>query len=222
MKKFVFILVLVIAFSCDNTSDAPISQEPEIIAEATIFKISKSEIQGSETDYLNYDISNEVYGYAVFGQIDNVVTLEITITNQVPNSSHAIHIHHGSVRTPERHWNQGSFYAFCNEKSLGKAWAKPFAGDVGNIQTDANGDGFLRIQTDLWALNSGDEKDILDLAIILHEQPQDFIEECDPSHSHAWPHSNPKIAGGTINLMSSVEKNTPSIINQFPEFTKCN
>ena len=215
MKKL-FILPLLLVFSC-SSEDQNELQEPEIIAEAEIFALT----QVADREY---EVQNKSVGKASFFQTGNVVTIEISLSEMTPNTQKAVHIHDGSVQLPGRHWNSGKFVAACNERSLGQVWARPFIGDVGNVPIDGNGNGFFSLQTDLWAINSGDNKDILEKVIIVHENPQDFIEECDPFHTHDHEHVNQKIAGGTIALMSDIPLNTQSIVlpeKSMPDFLIC-
>lgn len=215
MKKL-FILPLFFILACGSEDQAEIS-EPEIVADAEIFALT--EIESRE-----FEVQEQSVGRATFFQTGNVVTIEISLTGMTPNSEKAVHIHDGSVQLPGRHWNSGKFVAACNERSLGQVWARPFIGDVGNVPIDGNGNGTFTLQTDLWAINSGDDMDILDKVIIIHEDPQDFIEECDPMHSHEDPHSNQKIAGGTIQLVSDVARNLQSSATTeqlMPDFLIC-
>lgn len=140
-----------------------------------------------------------------------------------PNTFKAVHIHNGTVEEPGRHWNRGSFLASCDSLSMGNFWGRPFIGDVGNVRIDANGDGFFTIRTDLWKINSGDEKDIVGLPIIIHDTPQDFEEECDPNHDHTHMHMNPKIGGGTIKVLNEVPVTAQAIVTseEIPEFLIC-
>ena len=222
MKKFVIILSALLFLRCEE-SENPVELIPEVEASADIYSLSVSEIQDPNSSYLNYDVKETVVGTAYFYQTDNVVTLEISLKNQTPNSLRAVHIHNGELTKPQRHWNQQSFLPFCYTRSLGQVWAKPFAGDIGNIPIDAEGNGHYIIKTDFWALNSGDEKDILDRVIIVHEDPEDFGQECDPAHDHNHIHNNLKIAGGKIELTSDVKRNSQAFkMTEFPDFTICN
>lgn len=214
-----WILVTVMAFlslSCGDDKAIPLDLGPSVTAESLIYSISEN---GDDT----YEVSEEQKGIARFSQTGNIVTLEIELSGFEPGGSHAIHIHNGSVQDPGRHWNQRSLFAACNKRSLGEVWAKPFAGDVGNITIGNDGNGFFSIQTDLWALNSGDDLDIIDKVIIVHQKPEDFAEECDPNHSHDHLHSNQKIAGGTIDLVSEIDRvESLAPMNKFADFTICN
>lgn len=209
MKYLVVFFTFLLILGCGDDSSQEVvlpNGDPEIEALAPIYSITESSVQDPSSNYLNYDITTDSIGYGYLYQIENVVFLELSLFKQVPNGSQAVHIHNGTLGNPLRHWSQESTIPFCNVESLGEIWAKPFAGDVGNISIDENGNGKLTLQTDLWALNSGDEKDILDKVIIIHQSSQDFLEECSPNHKHDHTHSNQKIGGGTITLTTDVER----------------
>jgi len=145
--------------------------------------------------------AGERIGGATFTYQDGVTSLEVSLANREPGSSHAMHLHQGTLEEPGRHWNQGKFVSFCGEKSLGDFWIKPFAGDVGNIEIDEDGNGFFFMRTDLWSIGTNDDKDILGTVIFVHQNFEDFGNECDPFHTHEHgDHMNPKIAGGTVLL----------------------
>ena len=190
IDKMIRFLVLILFLTACNANDTFLP-EPKLVAESQLVMIE----QIADKEYSKTDIE---IGRAFFYEANNVITIEITLENMEPNTSKAVHIHQGTVELPGRHWNQGSFNSFCNERSLGELWAKPFAGDVGNVDIDENGHGQFILSTDLWAINSNDNKDILNRAIIIHQNAEDFLTECDQNHTHDMPHMNQKIAGGMI------------------------
>ena len=193
--KNLFPFALVLLLSCSEPQEVVF--EPEIFAKATLYSLN--DLGDNE-----YDVTESEIGTAEFSQDGDVVMLEIKLSGMTPNTFKAVHIHIGSVESPGRHWNRGSLFASCDSLSLGNFWGRPFIGDVGNVRIDANGDGLFTLRTDLWSINTGDDKDVLNRPIIIHDQPQDFEEECDPNHDHNHLHQNPKIGGGTIVLTSDV------------------
>lgn len=220
MKKWgVFLLVaVVLVASCTSNDEEPF--EAEIIAEAVLYDL---ELVGDN----EYETLQTQIGTASFAQDGDVVRLQITLSGMEPGTYKAVHIHEGSLATPQRHWNGGSVFASCDSISLGSFWGKPFIGDVGNVEIGSDGEGVFTISTDLWSINSGDLKDVVGRPIIIHDSPQDFSEECDPNHSHGDEHTNPKIAGGTIELLSGEPVNTNAravieITNEVPDFLICN
>lgn len=217
MKKFFIIPLILLLMACNPEGSDQQPVTPEIVAEGTIVSLA-------EVEYRTYEVQEDALGKATFSQAGDVVTIEISLTGMKPNSSKAVHIHNGTLEKPGRHWNAGRFIAACNERSLGQVWSKPFIGDVGNVVIDGEGNGKLVFQTDLWAINSGDEKDLLDKVIIVHDEPQDFIEECDPMHDHNHLHTNLKIGGGKIALVSDVARAGKIVIKseKMPDFLICN
>ena len=211
MKKFVFLLAVALS-ACE--SDPPEDFVPEISAEAALFSV---EPLGND----QYTISEVRIGTATFGQSQKRVRLTISLEGMTPNSEKAVHIHNGSLEAPGRHWNQGYLFAACDSLSIGSRWDKPFLGDVGNVSIDGEGKGEFILTTDLWRINSGDNNDVLNKVIIIHEDPQDFSNECTPNHIH--DHTNQKIAGGTIRLISDIAEKEQLIVKmeQVPEFLIC-
>ena len=213
MKQISFLSFLVV-LACAEPQE--VAFEPEIEAEAVLYSLATL----GDNQYARME--NEI-GSATFAQDGNVVKLQITLTGMTPNTFKAVHIHHGTVENPGRHWNRGSLLASCDSLSMGNFWGRPFIGDVGNVRIDENGEGVFSIRTDLWRINSGDEKDLVGLPIIVHEMPQDFQEECDPNHDHTHMHMNPKIGGGVISLTSGGMEvgNAIDLSEEIPSFLIC-
>ena len=195
MRIYSYLLILVFAFvSCKDSDPGP-----KTFAAADIYLVSTND----ETVYEK----GEWTGNAEFVYQDGVTSLKVSLSGMEPNTSHAMHLHDGSLEEPGRHWNQGKFVAFCKELSLGEVWAKTFAGDIGNIEIDAEGNGTFTIKTDFWSLGTDDEKDISGTVLFVHEKFEDFANECDPGHSHPpHGHTNAKIAGGTVILDAQLLK----------------
>lgn len=187
---FLMVIILVTFVSCDENETSP-EETYDAIAAASLFQIL------SETDS-TYVQTSEARGEVTVYQIDSIVTMTIDLIGFPANTTHAVHMHHGTCEQPKHHWNAGSEEEFCNQNSLGIPWAKPFAGDFGNISVGYDGSGSLTIKTDLWRLATGDDRDILGLQVVIHEEYEDFIGECDPSHTHGHTHTNNKVACGTI------------------------
>ncbi len=189
--RILAVLSLAFLIAC-GSEEEPIPPGPITLASADIHFVSSD-------DGDNF-IKGEQMGNVSLEYQDGVTTMVITVTKMTPNTKHAMHLHLGSLEVPGRHWNQNAFTAFCNVESMGNLWAKPFAGDVGNIEIDENGIGTFTIQTDLWSLGTEEDSDIQNTVLFIHENEEDFLYECDPNHSHIHGHMNPKIAGGTIEL----------------------
>ena len=194
MIKFIpLITLLLLLVSCKEDTQTP--DQPDTTATAYLYGM----LSVTDSTYL---VGEAPYGQATFSQKDSVVTITIALEHFPPNTIHAVHLHQGGCEMPGMHWNLGEPMTtrFCNETSLGIPWAKPMAGDVGNVSVSYDGSGVFTIKTDLWRLGSQDHRDILGLSIIIHEAYEDFITECDPSHTHNHTHPNAKVACGIITL----------------------
>ncbi|MEQ6167808.1 superoxide dismutase family protein [Ekhidna sp. MALMAid0563] len=194
MRAFAFLTIVLLFSGCDEEKEPG----PKTFAAADIHWVSSEDGEIYE--------KGEWMGNASFVYQDGVTTLEISISGMEPNSTHAMHLHQGALEEPGRHWNQGKFVSFCSTKSLGEFWLKPFAGDVGNIEVDENGNGVFALKTDLWSLGTDDDSDIAGTVLFIHQNFEDFGNECDPNHDHEHGgHMNPKIAGGTVTLVFETE-----------------
>ncbi|MFZ9044913.1 MAG: superoxide dismutase family protein [Cyclobacteriaceae bacterium] len=195
MRQFFTVLAILI-ISLISSCEADESPAVDALAVATIYGLENA----SDSTFA---ISDSEVGAATFSQREDIVTVNINVTGLIPNNRHAIHIHMGSCEEPGMHWNQGTTASFCREPNLDPddIWTKPYAGDVGNLRTNETGSGTLELSTKFWRLGSGDALDITGLTIIIHENEEDFAQECFQSHSHM--HNNPKIACGTIDLISN-------------------
>ena len=179
-------------FSCQKNN----TDEIEIVASATLEMVMLNED-------LSYQVTDTEIGIIRFKQKEDVVSIDLEVTN-FPEGQlsyyHAIHIHNGTCESPLSHWNLGNDldYNFCNVLSMDEVWAKPKAGDLGNVFINEAGMGDFSLQTDLYTVGSNDASDIVGKIIYIHEVAENFSQECFEGHNHN--HNNKKIACGTIEL----------------------
>lgn len=188
MKTHLIFLLVFLLTACGN--DDSFMPGLKTYAAADIYGVISE-------DGMNYT-QGELIGNAAIEFQDSVLTMVVSLSGMEPNTSHAMHLHQGTLQQPKHHWNRGEFVAFCNERSLGQVWAKLFAGDVGNIDIDNDGNGIFTIKTDLWTIGTEDVRDISGTVLFIHHMSEDFVAECDPNHEHQHGHTNAKIAGGKI------------------------
>ncbi len=194
MRNLILVFIFFIFTGCEDEKPEP---GPKTFAAADIYLVSSEDGKIYET--------GEWTGNAEFIYQDGVTSMKVSLSGMEPNSSHAMHLHDGTIEEPGRHWNQDGFSNFCKTLSLGEVWAKPVAGDIGNIEIDTKGNGTFIIKTDLWSLGTKDETDISGTVLFVHEKFEDFANECDPFHGHPpHGHTNRKIAGGTVVLDSQL------------------
>ena len=179
-------------FSCQKNE----TDEIEIVASATLEMVMLNED-------LSYQVNDTEIGIIRFTQKEDVVSIDLEVIN-FPEGQlsyyHAIHIHSGTCESPLSHWNLGKDldYNFCNVLSMHEVWAKPKAGDLGNIFINEAGVGDFSLQTDLYTVGSNEASDIVGKIIYIHEVAENFSQECFEGHNHN--HNNKKIACGTIEL----------------------
>ncbi|MBV6644083.1 MAG: superoxide dismutase family protein [Cyclobacteriaceae bacterium] len=144
-----------------------------------------------------YAPQTNVIGQVSLKQVNDVVTVIVRLENQQPGTTKAVHIHDGTCESPGLHWNQNSTMTFCNAMNMGDVWAKPSAGDIGNVRIRDDGTGELILTTNFWKLNSEDDKDIMGKVIVVHDSGEDFAQNCFSRGIHDHD-NNPKIGCGGI------------------------
>lgn len=103
------------------------------------------------------------------------MNLQLSIPSKA-NQSVAVHIHeHGDCgdmgKGAHGHWNP-------TNKNHGKWGSDNFhSGDIGNVSLDANGNGSIEMETDLWTIGGDAQKDILNKAIIVHAGTDDYTSQ---------------------------------------------
>lgn len=116
-------------------------------------------------------------GTATFEEKKGTVTFEAKLSGLKPGI-HAIHIHEKSdcsaadASSAGGHWNP-------TFKKHGK-WsdAEHHKGDIGNFETDKDGNGTITLTTDEWCIGCEDQtKNILGKGLIVHANPDDFTTQ---------------------------------------------
>lgn len=179
MKKFNFSVIVMLAAivtgvtSCNSKNKS--TEEKDIKTEQT--PILEDEIEErSITVTLNSASDSNVMGEVTFTEVDGVVSMQGTFTGLTPNSTHAIHLHDeadcssGDGMSTGGHWNP-------TDEKHGK-WNDHdgyHAGDIGNLESDENGNATITFSTDQWCIDCDDDtKNIIGTGIIVHEDLDDF------------------------------------------------
>lgn len=118
-----------------------------------------------------------VSGKVTFTEKNGKVTMKAELAG-LSEGNHAIHIHAvGDCSADDGtsaggHWNP-------TDENHGKWGEAPYhRGDIGNLVADADGNGNIERETDLWCLDCTDDtKNITGKAIIIHEGPDDFSSQ---------------------------------------------
>ena len=168
-----------LVFSCNNPSDtAETTVDSTNVMDPATDAAAVPLVNHAEAVLTGTYADTTVSGTAKFDADDNgkvKMELEITIPAKAGKSV-AVHIHeHGDCgdngNMSHGHWNP-------TNKQHGKWGSADFhSGDIGNVQLDNQGKGTLTLETDLWTLGGGPEKNILDKALIVHGGTDDYTSQ---------------------------------------------
>jgi len=180
-KASIFILVLTFVFAVACKGD-----KKETETNTDYDEVEKAEAQSETTTSeaklisvtLESKSNSNVTGTVTFTQEGDNITMVATISG-LSEGSHAIHLHEKADcssddgKSSGGHWNPTA-------QPHGK-WgaAEGFhQGDIGNFESDADGNGSITFTSDQWCIGCGDDtKDILGKAVIVHEGTDDFTSQ---------------------------------------------
>lgn len=159
-------------FSCagNNATDETANNMDTVSTTVITFTKAEAVLNGTYGD-------TTLTGTATFTEDSGKVKMELQIN--VPakaNQSVAVHIHEtgdcaDTGMAAHGHWNP-------TNKQHGKWGEGEFhSGDIGNVPLDANGNGTLTMETDLWSIGGDSTTNILDRAIIVHGGVDDFTSQ---------------------------------------------
>ncbi|MFD1095658.1 superoxide dismutase family protein [Salegentibacter chungangensis] len=121
---------------------------------------------------------SKLSGTVTFTEEDGEVSMEAKISG-LPEGKHAIHIHEkgdcssADGKSAGGHWNPTG-------EDHGKWGAEEgyHKGDIGNFETDAEGNATVSMSTDEWCIGCDDEnKNIVGKSIIVHDGVDDFTSQ---------------------------------------------
>jgi Cu-Zn family superoxide dismutase len=136
---------------------------------------------------------NNVTGTVTFTQVGDKVEIVAEVRGLKPNSKHGFHIHEkGDLSAPDLtsaggHFNPGG------HPHGGPATSPVHEGDMGNLQSNAEGVATLRITLDNISVGTGQPNDVVGKAVIVHEKADDL-------KSQPTGDSGGRVAGGIIQL----------------------
>ena len=157
MKKFkanLIIFLLLIFTGCNNN-------ESSLSVKKSIIPLNNSNISGTIS----------------FTQKKDSVHLEAHVYGLEPGFK-AIHIHEVGDCSSNDGLSTGGHWNPTNTKH--SKWGDPTGfhlGAVGNFEIDSIGHGMVDFSTDLWCLGCGEENDLLDQAVIIHNGQDDYVSQ---------------------------------------------
>lgn len=199
MKKINYVLFICAAsmmVACGPSKtgdDVELSDSPQITP-----GLPSESLQETESNAAMASISpasgSEVSGSATFTQLeDGRVHMILEVENLSPGE-HALHLHvEGDCSAPDAtsagdHWNP-------TDDDHGKRGDNGYhQGDISNISVGDDGIGRVDMEIEGWTIGDGSDSDILDKAVIIHADPDDFVSQ--PSGA-----AGARIACGVIEAM---------------------
>jgi len=137
------------------------------------------------------DTHDAIKGMAMFTAVNGGVKIVVDVTGLKPGK-HGIHIHEKPDLSDPKllsaggHFNPGG----AEHKHAGPTDPKRHAGDLGNIEVDADGKGHLEITDD--ALTIEGPTGVVGHSIIIHEKEDDLQTQTPPGNAGG------RVAGGAI------------------------
>jgi Cu-Zn family superoxide dismutase len=117
--------------------------------------------------------NTDMGGSAIFIRVGDNIDLQVSV-EQAPPGPHAVHIHEtgdcsaDDASSAGGHWNpDGHDHGQWGE-------GVHHLGDIGNLEVDEEGKGSLTLTTDRWSMGDGGPNDILEKAVIVHVDADDF------------------------------------------------
>jgi len=185
--------LLACGMGCANKQDTSPAQTSAMVAPATDAAViaadsatsAKAEIHGAG------DTHDAIHGTAMFTAASGGVKIVVEVMGLKPGK-HGIHIHEKADLSDPKlisaggHFNPGG----TEHKHSGPTDPKRHAGDLGNIEVDADGKGHLEITDD--ALTIDGKAGVIGRSIIIHEKEDDMQTQTPPGNAGG------RVAGGAI------------------------
>jgi len=148
-----------------------------MIAIAVVMLSAAACSQGSQVAVatLQPKSGTQVTGTVTFTQKGDKVEVVANVKSLSPGK-HGIHVHEKGDCSASDASSAGGHFAPGGGQHAGPTDAKRHAGDLGNIEADANGNATLTITTDALRVGSGD-RDVIGKSIIIHGDPDDLTTQ---------------------------------------------
>jgi Cu-Zn family superoxide dismutase len=119
---------------------------------------------------------NPVNGKVTFAQSGNKVTVVADIRGLAPNTTHGFHIHEKGDCTPPDFASAGGHFNPGGHPHAAPGTTARHAGDLGNLEANANGRAYRRMVVDNITLGPG-ENNIIGRGVVVHERRDDLTSQ---------------------------------------------
>lgn len=161
--------LFVLTISCGPKRDEPVetakpAAEPAAAAApAAQPATARAELKGPD---------GTSHGTVTFSEENGAVEIVADLSG-LPPGSHGFHLHEGTECTPPDFKSAGGHFNPTNAPHGGPTDAEHHAGDSGNIEIDASGNGHLELSTSLLTVAPGPNSAV-GHAVIVHEKADDL------------------------------------------------
>lgn len=169
--------VLVIAWltvlgACAPKEEAP-APEPVAEPEPVVEEVAEEPIVAVAV--LQPKAGSTVSGSVTFTEIEDVVSIVAEVSGAAPGLL-GIHLHEIGDCSAEDFTSAGGHFNPTDAPHGGPTDSERHAGDFGNIEIDADGNGYLEIESDMLRLDDS-ENSVIGRAVILHEAQDDLVSQ---------------------------------------------
>jgi Cu-Zn family superoxide dismutase len=119
---------------------------------------------------------NPVSGSVTFTQHGDRVIVVADVRGLPPNTTHGFHIHEKGDCSAADFMSAGGHFNPGGHPHAGPGTSARHAGDLGNLEADANGRAYKRITVDNITLGSG-ANSVIGKAVIVHEKMDDLTTQ---------------------------------------------
>lgn len=181
LNYFLFIGAVSMAIACGpgaNNSEESATDRLEITE-------NKMDNMESETDtaeqtamaVLSGASGSEVSGTATFTQTAEGKVKLVLSVNNLSTGKHAVHLHENGDCSAEDASSAGGHWNPEGEEHGKRGEDEFHAGDINNLTVGEDGLGSLVMVVDGWSIGDGQDTDILNKAVIIHAEADDFTSQ---------------------------------------------
>ncbi|MDO6438865.1 superoxide dismutase family protein [Cyclobacterium sp. 1_MG-2023] len=178
---FLFIGAVSLAVACGpgaNNSEESATDRPEITE-------NQMDNMESETDtaeqtamaVLSGASGSEVSGTATFTQTAEGKVKLVLSVNNLSTGKHAVHLHENGDCSAADATSAGGHWNPEGEEHGKRGEGEFHAGDINNLTVGEDGLGSLVMVVDGWSIGDGEDSDILNKAVIIHAEADDFTSQ---------------------------------------------
>lgn len=181
-----------VAATESSTASARISASPAIQeARAEAAKIAVAKVTPAKSATTR-PVNNDVTGTVTFTQLGDKVVVVADISGLEPNTKHGFHIHDKSDLSAPDLMSTGGHWNPDHHIHGGPTTSSVHAGDMGNLEADANGKAHLELTLSGISVG-GPKNNVVGHSVIIHAGSDDLS-------SQPAGNSGPRVAGGVIEM----------------------